>query len=78
MPLINPVTELREAALVIAEKAEEIIGSEDHTMDVTVEIVIHGIDLPEVYIRRSYIPHGAYERRLSFQERQRDKTHEHI
>ena len=65
MRKIDPVGDLREAALEIAEKAEEIIGSQEHITDISVEIRLHGIDIPEVDIRKTYMPAGAFERRIT-------------
>lgn len=60
----DPVSDLRAAALEIADKAEEIIGTQKHTTEITVEIRLHGIDLPEVTVRKEYIPTGAWDRRI--------------
>lgn len=64
MPKTDPVSELRDAALEIADKAEEIIGTQEHLMEVTVEIRIHGANLPEVTIRKEYFPTGVWDRRI--------------
>lgn len=64
MPKTDPVSELRDAALEIADKAEEIIGTQEHIMEITVEIRLHGIDFPEVTVRKEYIPTGAWDRRI--------------
>lgn len=61
---VDPVSDLRDAALEIAERAEEIIGSQEHITDISVEIRLHGIDIPEVDIRKTYMPASAFQRRI--------------
>lgn len=65
MPKTDPVSDLRDAALEIAERAEEIIGSQEHITDITIEIRMHGIDFPDVSIRKNYLPAGPFQRRIS-------------
>lgn len=60
----DPVSDLRDAALEIADKAEEIIGTQEHITEITVEIRLHRIDFPEVSIRKECIPTGAWDRRI--------------
>ncbi len=72
----DPVSDLRDAALEIADKAEEIIGSQEHISDITVEIRLHGVDFPEVTIRKDYFPTGVWDRRIK--TRAEEKTAEEI
>lgn len=65
MSKTDPASDLRDAALEIADKAEEIIGTQEHISEITVEIRLHGIDFPEVTIRKNYMPAGPFQRRIS-------------